>query len=101
MGNYVVMTTAEMDDKTKFPKKPGQINGGFYKKSDMAPSPSVVIAVDDIKESIKKVKDAGGKIMPNQHGKDEAVDIPGIGLYISFIDSEGNRASMLQPSQMM
>ena len=30
MGEYVVMTTTEMDPQTKFPTKPGRINGGFY-----------------------------------------------------------------------
>ena len=46
----------------------------------------------DIKGSIKKVKDAGGEILG------EIMDIPGIGLYISFNDTEGNRVGMLQPS---
>jgi predicted enzyme related to lactoylglutathione lyase len=27
------------------------------------------------------------------------MEIPGIGLYVSFFDSEGNRVSMLQPNQ--
>ena len=60
--------------------------------------PSVVIAVDDIRESMKKVKEAGGKILggdPNKPG--EPGDIPGVGLFCSFIDTEGNRVSMLQP----
>jgi hypothetical protein len=53
--------------------------------------PSVVISVDDIKDSMKKVIDAGGKVLG------EPMDIPGVGSYVSFIDTEGNRASMLQP----
>ena len=51
----------------------------------------IVIAVDDVKESIKKVTDAGGKMLG------EPMKIPGVGQYVSFIDSEGNRVSMLQP----
>ena len=27
MGDYAVMMTTEMDEKTKFPTKPGRING--------------------------------------------------------------------------
>jgi len=27
----------------------------------------------------------------------EPMDIPGVGKYVSFVDSEGNRVSMLQP----
>jgi uncharacterized protein len=55
MGNYVTAATTETDEKG--PQKPGRINGGFYpRKSDWpAQYPSVVIAVDDIKRSIKKV----------------------------------------------
>jgi predicted enzyme related to lactoylglutathione lyase len=91
MGEYVLVTTTETDQDG--PKKPGAINGGFYKKSDdtPAPYPSVVIAVDDIKESAKKVTDAGGKVIG------EPMEIPGVGQYVSFFDTEGNRVSMLQP----
>jgi hypothetical protein len=40
------------------PKKPGAINGGFFRKSDDKPAqyPSVVIYAEDIKEHLKKVK---------------------------------------------
>ena len=91
MGNYVLATTTESDEKG--PKKPGAINGGFFQKSDDKPAqyPSVVIQVDDISEHTKKVEKAGGKILG------EPWDIPGVGLYVSFLDSEGNRVSMMQP----
>jgi len=54
-GNYVVVTTSENDDIGR-PKMAGTINGGFYlvKKDDPPHYPSVVIAVEDINESIKK-----------------------------------------------
>lgn len=44
--------TTETDEKTNQPTKPGAINGGFYKKTADMPlqHPSLVIAVDDIKE---------------------------------------------------
>jgi uncharacterized protein len=92
MGNYVTATTTETGEQG--PKKPGAINGGFYpKRSDMpAQYPSVVIAVDDITVSMKKVTDAGGKVLG------EPMEIPGIGKYVSFMDTEGNRVSLLQPS---
>lgn len=96
MGNYVVVETAETDEKTTRPKEPGAINGGFYEKSDDPESqhPSVVIAVEDIGESMRKVEAAGGKV----HG--EPYDIPGVGKYVSIIDTEGNRVSLLKPVQM-
>lgn len=95
MGDYVVVTTTESDDGG--PKKPGAINGGFYKKNEDKPAqvPSLVISVDDIKASIRKVKDAGGKVLG------EPDDIPGVGRYVSFLDTEGNRVSMLQPLPRM
>ncbi len=96
MGNYVVMHTSEIDKKTKYPTKPGRINGGFFQKDLSKPAqyPSVVIAVPDIKEHIKRVTAAGGKVL----GK--PWDIPGTGLYVSFLDTEGNRVSIIQPKEM-
>jgi predicted enzyme related to lactoylglutathione lyase len=93
MGNYVIATTTDSDAKGR-PTNPGSINGGFFQKTDDKPSqyPSVVIYVEDIKEHMKKVEKAGGKVLGNPW------DIPGVGLYVSFIDTEGNRVSMLQPS---
>jgi len=101
MGNYVVVQTAETDEKGMV-KTSGTINGGFYKKSDSPAShaPSVVIAVDDIQQAMKDVIASGGKILgamsPAGHS-DEPQEIPGVGLWISIMDTEGNRVSMLQP----
>ncbi len=95
MGNYVLATTTETDESG--PKKPGAINGGFYSKTDDMPAqyPSVVIAVDDIREAMGKVAKAGGKVLG------DPMEIPGVGHYVSFFDTEGNRVSMLQPSPKM
>ncbi len=92
MGNYVVATTAESDQSGR-PRAPGAINGGFYKRKPDWPAqyPSVVIAVDDLKAAIKNVIEAGGKVLG------EPMEIPGVGSYVSFFDTEGNRVSMLQP----
>lgn len=91
MGNYVLATTTETDENG--PKNRGAINGGFYPKKPDWPAqyPSIVIAVEDIKESVKKVTDAGGTVLG------EPMEIPGVGQYVSFTDTEGNRVSMLQP----
>jgi len=91
MGSYVLDTTTDSDEKG--PKKPGAINGGFFQTSDDKPAqyPSVVIQADDIQEHTKKAEKAGGKVLG------EPWDIPGVGLYVLFIDSEGNRVSMMQP----
>jgi len=91
MGNYVLATTTDTDKSG--PKKPGAINGGFYPKKPDWPAqfPTVVVAVDDIKEGVRKVTAAGGKVLG------EPMQIPGVGEYVSFTDTEGNRVSMLQP----
>jgi predicted enzyme related to lactoylglutathione lyase len=91
MGKYVVATTTESGESG--PKRPGAINGGFFPKKPDWPAqhPSVVIAVDDIRSAMKGVTDAGGKVLG------EPMEIPGVGQYVSFFDTEGNRVSMLQP----
>jgi predicted enzyme related to lactoylglutathione lyase len=92
MGNYVLATTTETDETG--PKKPGAINGGFFPKKPDWPAqhPSVVIAVGDMQAAIKKVAEAGGEVLG------QPMEIPGVGLYVSFFDSERNRVSMLQPN---
>lgn len=91
MGNYVLVETTETDDN-RMVKKPGNINGGFYQKTADASShaPSIVIQVEDIEASMKKVEAEGGKML----GKPEI--IPNVGTWASFRDTEGNRVSMIQ-----
>lgn len=93
MGNYVTVQTTETDEKTRMPKRPGAINGGLFPKSAENNLPSVVIQVDDIRAHLKRVTEGGGKVVG------EPVEIPGVGWYVSFTDTEGNRLSMLQPSR--
>ena len=92
MGHYVLAGTTQAGADGR-PKKPGHINGGFFpRKADWPDQyPSVVIAVDNIKDAVMKVTDAGGKVLGTP------MEIPGVGQYVSFTDSEGNRVSMLQP----
>jgi uncharacterized protein len=95
-GNYVLATTTKTD-KTGRPKEPGSINGGFYSKKEDMPSqfPSVVIGVEDIEKAMKKVRKSGGKVLG------EPMEIPGYGSYVSFLDTEGNRISMMEPTTEM
>jgi hypothetical protein len=95
MGNYVVVTTAESDAKPGAPA--GAINGGFFEKRPDWPGqyPSVVIAVDDVGAAMQRVNAAGGRTLG------EPMEIPGVGKYVSFHDTEGNRVSMLQPDPAM
>lgn len=90
MGNYVTAQTAPTDEHNMV-KTPGTINGGFYQKDPNAPYPSVVIAVENIQNAMQNITKAGGKILG------EPMNIPGIGTYVSFTDTEGNRVSILEP----
>jgi predicted enzyme related to lactoylglutathione lyase len=91
MENYVVAMTGESDDTG--PTEKGRINGGFYARSAgiATRQTDVVMAVDDVRQSMKDVTAAGGKV----HG--EPVSIPGIGMFVYFSDTEGNVEGMLQP----
>ncbi len=101
MGNYVVVQTTETDENRMVQTK-GAINGGFYPKSasPLSQAPSVVVSVDDIQAAVKAVEDAGGKILGGMNEKGEHTlepqMIPGVGLWISVEDTEGNRISNLQ-----
>jgi predicted enzyme related to lactoylglutathione lyase len=92
MGNYLLAGTQPVDDKM-MPLQPGAINGGFYPRGDQKgpTTPHVVIQVEDLDEHMKKVADAGGRI------EGEPMAIPGIGRFVMFLDTEGNRVGMLQP----
>jgi predicted enzyme related to lactoylglutathione lyase len=89
MGDYTVVTTTETRDGR--PIRPGAINGGFVLRSDDPASlaPSIVIAVDDIESALQAVEQAGGSVT-------EPYEIPGVGLYARFQDTEGNSMSVLQ-----
>lgn len=92
MGSYVLVSTTE-SDRTGRPAQAGAINGGFFERKPEWPAqhPSVVVAVKDIRAAIQRVTEAGGQVLG------EPMDIPGVGKYVSFSDTEGNRVSMLQP----
>lgn len=91
MGHYVVVTTADRDAIPDGHR--GAIGGGFFpRRADMpAQVPGVVIAVQDIRAGMRRVADAGGQVLG------EPMPIPGVGDYVAFLDTEGNRGSMLQP----
>ncbi|MDD5773092.1 MAG: VOC family protein [bacterium] len=95
MGEYVLVTTSETDEN-RMVKNPGNINGGFYQKTKPDQYTRITIAVDDIRKAMKNVEAAGGKVLGGMQKPGEPDDIPGVGLYATFIDTEGNNVSMMQ-----
>ena len=91
MGSYVLATTSPIDTNQMHLKK-GAINGGFYPKGPYGSVPHLVVSVDNLEQHMGIVKKNGGKVL----GK--PLDIPGIGIFIMFKDTEGNQVGMLQPS---
>lgn len=91
MGNYIHMVTAETDACTTDPR--GAINGGMFPFKPDWPMqyPAIVIAVKNIRTAMNKIVAAGGQVLG------EPMTIPDIGEYVSFVDTEGNRNSILQP----
>jgi predicted enzyme related to lactoylglutathione lyase len=83
-----MVSTTDSDEKG-LPRTPGAINGSIY-LPDKPKTPTIVIDVPNLKDHIEKVKANGGKLV------DEAVEIPGMGMYARFTDSEGNLIGLWQ-----
>jgi uncharacterized protein len=81
--DYTIVRTVDVDEQ-QMPKEPGAINGGMMKRSPATPSPVITINVDSINDSLKKVEGGGGSVVqPRQ-------EIPGMGAFAYFKDTEGN-----------
>lgn len=94
MGHYLLANTTETDEKGMVKTK-GAINGGFFDKNEQnGTHPHLVISVDNLEHHMKTVEAHGGKIQGTPQ------DIPGIGTFVMFKDTEGNRVGMLQPAPM-
>lgn len=87
--NNVLVNTTESDANGR-PINPGAINGSF-RKSD-AQSPNIVIRVDDIKKQLEIVLRNGGQVV------DDATEIPNLGTFARFRDTEGNLVGLWQTS---
>lgn len=93
MGDYLLAATSPLDEKNMHIEK-GAINGGFYQKGKEGMDTHIVISVDNLKNSMESVEKSGGEVM----GK--PMNIPGIGDFVMFKDTEGNRVGMIQPAPM-
>ena len=96
MNHYVLATTTETGSDGR-PVTRGAINGGLFEKKPDWPGqyPSVVIGVGDIASAMTKIREAGGEVLG------DPMEIPGIGIYVAFNDSEGNRARSRDPAPQL
>lgn len=82
--DYTLALTTPIDEKTQVPTEPGAINGGLTPRDAVTPAPRIVIQVDSIDESLKKVEAEGGTTLRPR------AEMPGMGAYAYFKDTEGN-----------
>ena len=55
--------------------------------------------MEDIKEAMKKVTAAGGRVLGGRTSSSDPEDMPGVGLFISILDTEGNLVTLMQPAR--
>jgi len=82
--NYTSVSTGPTSEQG-MPAEPGFINGGMFARAEAAPKgPVVTIDVASIDSALEKIEQlGGGKVV----GRTE---IPGMGYYAYFTDTEGN-----------
>jgi uncharacterized protein len=83
-GEYTIAMTTPIDSQTQRPTEPGAINGGMMERSSDTPSPVITIEVEGIDDSLKKIEAGGGSTVTPR------TEIPGMGAFAYFTDSEGN-----------
>jgi predicted enzyme related to lactoylglutathione lyase len=81
--DYTIAMTVPVDEQ-QMPTERGAINGGMMKRSADVPSPVITVEVGSIDDAMKQIEGAGGSmVQPRQ-------EIPGMGAFAYFKDSEGN-----------
>jgi hypothetical protein len=90
MGDYVLAYTVESDEETRVPAKRGAINGGLHARTEEDRYVKLTILVEEMQEAMRKIEVAGGTILG------EPVEMPGVGLFVSFLDTEGNVGTINQ-----
>lgn len=83
-GEYTIAMTGPVDGTTQRPTEPGHINGGIMTRDAATPAPVITIEVDAIDDSLKQVEASGGSVVQAR------TEIPGMGAFAYFTDSEGN-----------
>jgi predicted enzyme related to lactoylglutathione lyase len=92
-GNvYTTVTTTPIDEQSRIPTEPGAINGGLMQRSPDTPAPVITIGVAAIDDALKKIEADGGSVVQPR------TEIPGMGAFAYFKDSEGNVVGLWETS---
>jgi uncharacterized protein len=83
-GEYTIVMTTPVDEKTQMPTEPGAINGGMTRRDGVTSAPVITIDVEGIDDSLKQIEAAGGSVVQAR------TEIPGMGAFAYFRDPEGN-----------
>ena len=81
---YTLVRTTPVDEQTQLPTEPGAINGGLMMRSAETPAPVITVDVDSIDDSLKQIESSGGSTVTPR------TEIPGMGAFAYFKDTEGN-----------
>ncbi|NIH83486.1 VOC family protein [Amycolatopsis granulosa] len=82
--DYTIVTTGPTSEQG-MPTEPGFINGGMFTRAESAPkNPVLTIDVPGIDAALEKIERLGGSKLVGR------TEIPGMGYYAYFTDSEGN-----------
>lgn len=87
-GNEYMMATTTEVDKDQKPTEVGGINGGFYIRKKPDQQPSIVVETESIDETLKAIKQAGGKVTRPKE------PIGDFGFMAEFRDPDGNEISL-------
>jgi uncharacterized protein len=92
-GNvYTTVTTTPVDEQRRIPTEPGAINGGLMQRTPDTPAPVITIDVAAIDDALKKIEADGGSVVQPR------TEIPGMGAFAYFKDSEGNVVGLWETS---
>ena len=81
--DYTIVRTVDVDEQ-QMPKEPGAINGGMMKRGPDTPNPVLTIDVASIDDALRQIEASGGSVVRAR------TEIPGMGAYAYFKDTEGN-----------
>lgn len=90
-SNYVGLHTGPVDEKNMW-KEAGFINGGMFERRKDFPAngPTIAVTVDDINQTLEKIKNSGGTVLS------EVMKVAEMGLYAYVKDTEGNVVGVWQ-----